>query len=317
MDAPKVFVGIDVSKKQLDVAVLPGKLRFRIPNTDSGIHQLIQRLTPLQPQLILLEATGGYEILAAASLSQANLTVHVINPRQVRDFARSTGRLAKTDILDAQILAHFAAVVQPEPRPWPDAQQRELAALMARRRQLVDMIVMEENRLQATFFPRVRQSLQEHLHYLKKQLKELERDLDDFIRQSPLWLEKVQLLQSVPGVGPATSGSLLAWVPELGTLNRRKISALVGLAPLNRDSGQMRGKRTIWGGRKRVRKPLYMATLSACRFNPVIRAFYQCLIKAGKLPKVAITACMRKLLTILNAILKNRQPWRLNPGQAT
>lgn len=317
MDPQKVFVGIDVSKKQLDVAVMPGKRRLRTPNTDSGIQQLLQWLTPLQPQLILLEASGGYEILAAASLRQAHLTVHVINPRQVRDFARSTGRLAKTDILDAQVLAHFAAVVQPEPRPWPDAQQQELAALIARRRQLVDMIVMEENRLQATFFPRVRQSLQEHLHSLKKQLKELERDLDDFIRQSPIWLEKVQLLQSVPGVGPATSGSLLAWVPELGTLNRRKISALVGLAPLNRDSGQLRGKRTIWGGRKRVRQPLYMATLSACRFNPVIRAFYQCLLKAGKLPKVAITACMRKLLTILNAILKNRQPWRLNPGQAT
>jgi len=242
-------------------------------------------------------------------LRQAGLPAHIINPRQVRDFARSSGRLAKTDKIDAAVLAHFAQALKPSLRPWPDEQQQELAALMSRRRQLVEMLVMEKNRLAMTFSPRVRRSLQTNLQSLKEQLKELEQDLDDFIRQSLIWLEKDQLLQSVPGVGPLTSQSLLAWVPELGTLNRKKIAALVGLAPFNRDSGQMRGKRTIWGGRARVRPPLYMATLAACRVNPAIRAFYLRLLAVGKSKKLALTACMRKLLTILNAILKQQQPW--------
>ena len=309
MHSESVFVGIDVSKDQLDIAIRPGEVRFRESNNDSGIQALIARLLSLKPQLILLEATGGYEILAAASLRQAGLPAHIINPRQVRDFARSSGRLAKTDKIDAAVLAHFAEALKPDLRPWPDEQQQELAALMSRRRQLVEMLVMEKNRLAMTFSPRVRRSLQTNLQSLKEQLKELEQDLDDFIRQSLIWLEKDQLLQSVPGVGPLTSQSLLAWVPELGTLNRKKIAALVGLAPFNRDSGQMRGKRTIWGGRARVRPPLYMATLAACRVNPAIRAFYLRLLAVGKSKKLALTACMRKLLTILNAILKQQQPW--------
>lgn len=309
MHSESVFVGIDVSKDQLDIAIRPGEVRFRESNHDSGIQALIARLVSLKPQLILLEATGGYEILAAASLRQAGLPAHIINPRQVRDFARSSGRLAKTDKIDAAVLAHFAEALKPSLRPWPDEQQQELAALMSRRRQLVEMLVMEKNRLAMTFSPRVRRSLQTNLQSLKEQLKELEQDLDDFIRQSLIWLEKDQLLQSVPGVGPLTSQSLLAWVPELGTLSRKKIAALVGLAPFNRDSGQMRGKRTVWGGRARVRPPLYMATLAACRVNPAIRAFYLRLLAVGKSKKLALTACMRKLLTILNAILKQQQPW--------
>lgn len=309
MHSESVFVGIDVSKDQLDIAIRPGEVRFRESNNDSGIQALIARLLSFKPQLILLEATGGYEILAAAALRQAGLPAHIINPRQVRDFARSSGRLAKTDKIDAAVRAHFAEALKPSLRPWPDEQQQELAALMSRRRQLVEMLVMEKNRLAMTFSPRVRRSLQTNLQSLKEQLKELEQDLDDFIRQSPIWLQKDQLLQSVPGVGPLTSQSLLAWVPELGTLNRKKIAALVGLAPFNRDSGQMRGKRTVWGGRARVRPPLYMATLAACRVNPAIRAFYLRLLAVGKSKKLALTACMRKLLTILNAILKQQQPW--------
>jgi len=309
MHSEATFVGIDVSKDQLDIAIRPGEARFRESNDDSGIQALIVRLLSLEPQLILLEATGGYEILAAASLRQAGLPAHIINPRQVRDFARSSGRLAKTDKIDAAILAHFAEALKPDLRPWPDEQQQELAALMSRRRQLVEMLVMEKNRLAMTYSPRVRKSLQTNLQSLKEQLKELEQDLDDFIRQSPVWLKKAQLLQSVPGIGPLTCQSLLAWLPELGTLNRKKIAALVGLAPFNRDSGQMRGKRTIWGGRARLRPPLYMATLAACRVNPAIRAFYLRLVAAGKSKKLALTACMRKLLIILNAILKEQQPW--------
>jgi len=309
MHQQSVFVGIDVSKHQLDIAIRPGEVRFREANDDPGIQALIRRLLPLKPRLILLEATGGYEILAAASLRQAGLAAHIINPRQVRDFARSAGRLAKTDKIDAAVLAHFAEALQPSLRPWPDDQQQELAALMSRRRQLVEMIVMEKNRLAMTLSPRVRRSLQTNLQSLKEQLRELEQELHDFLRQSPIWLKKDQLLQSVPGVGPLTSQSLMAWVPELGTLSRQKIAALVGLAPFNRDSGQMRGKRTIWGGRARVRPPLYMATVAACRVNPVIRAFYLRLLAAGKSKKLALTACMRKLLTILNAILKQQQPW--------
>lgn len=312
MDQQQVYIGIDVSKKQLDVAIRPGNDFFRVANDDLGIAALVQRLVSLQPQLILLEASGGFETLAAASLRQADLPAQIINPRQVRRFADSTGRLAKTDKIDAGVLAHFAEVLKPPLRPWPEAQQQELAALMTRRRQLVEMVVMEKNRLGTAWSPKVRKSLQVHLQALQEQLKELEQDLDDFIRRSPLYLAKDQLLQTVPGVGALTSQSLLAWLPELGTLNRKQIAALVGVAPFNRDSGQMRGRRTVWGGRKQVRPSLYMATIAACRFNPAIQHFYQRLLQAGKRKKVAITACMRKLLTILNAVLKHQQPWRLD-----
>ena len=310
MDQKQVFIGIDVSKKQLDVATRPAMAHFQVGNDDQGIATLIQRLRELKPQLILLEASGGFETLAAASLRQADLPAQIINPRQVREFARSTGKLAKTDKIDAAVLAHFAQLLQPPLRPWPEAEQQELAALMTRRRQLVEMIVMEKNRLGTAWSAKVRKSLQVHLHLLQEQLQELEQDLDDFIRHSPLYLEKAQLLQTVPGVGPLTSQSLIAWLPELGALNRKQIAALVGVAPFNRDSGQLRGRRTVWGGRKQVRPSLYMATIAACRFNPAIRTFYQRLLQAGKRKKVAITACMRKLLTILNAMLKHHQPWR-------
>lgn len=312
MDQQQVYIGIDVSKKQLDVAIRPGNDFFQVANDDLGLAALVQRLVSLQPQLILLEASGGFETLAAASLRQADLPAQIINPRQVRRFADSTGRLAKTDKIDAGVLAHFAEVLKLPLRPWPEAQQQELAALMTRRRQLVEMVVMEKNRLGTAWSPKVRKSLQVHLQALQEQLKELEQDLDDFIRRSPLYLEKDQLLQSVPGVGALTSQSLMAWLPELGTLNRKQIAALVGVAPFNRDSGQMRGRRTVWGGRKQVRPSLYMATIAACRFNPAIQNFYQRLLQAGKRKKVAITACMRKLLTILNAVLKHQQPWRLD-----
>lgn len=313
MDQKQVFVGIDVSKRQLDVATRPETASFQVSNDDQGITALIQRLADLEPQLILLEASGGFETLAAASLRQAGLPAQIINPRQVREFARSTGKLAKTDKIDASVLAHFAQLLQPPLRPWPETHQQELAALMTRRRQLVEMVVMEKNRLGTAWSPKVRKSLQVHLHSLQEQLNDLEQDLDDFIRRSPLYLEKDQLLQSVPGVGPLTSQSLIAWLPELGALNRKQIAALVGVAPFNRDSGQLRGRRMVWGGRKQVRPSLYMATIAACRANPVIRAFYQRLVQAGKRKKVAITACMRKLLTILNAVLKYQQPWAYAP----
>jgi transposase len=312
MDHKQVFVGIDVSKKHLDVSVRPGDEFFRVSNDDPGIADLVQRLIDSHPQLILLEASGGYEILAAAALRQADLPAQIINPRQVREFARSTGKLAKTDKIDASVLAHFAQLLQPPLRPWPEAQQQELAALMTRRRQLVEMVVMEKNRLATAWSPKVRKSLQVHLQALQEQLNELEQDLNDFIRRTPLYLAKDQLLQTVPGVGALTSQSLMAWLPELGTLNRKQIAALVGVAPFNRDSGHMRGLRTVWGGRKQIRSSLYMATIAACRFNPAIQNFYQRLLQAGKRKKVALTACMRKLLTILNAVLKHQQPWRLD-----
>ena len=311
MDPEQVFVGIDVSKKHLDVAIRPGTDFFTVSNDDQGIADLVRRLADLNPQLILLEASGGYEILAAAALRHAGLPAQIINPRQVREFARSTGKLAKTDKIDAGVLAYFAQLLQPPLRPWPEALQQELAALMTRRRQLVEMLVMEKNRLSTARSAKVRNSLQLHLQYLTSELQELERELNDLSRRSPLYLEKDQLLQSVPGIGPLTSQSLLAWLPELGALNRKQIAALVGVAPFNQDSGQKRGRRKVWGGRKQIRPSLYMATLAACRFNPAIRTFYQRLLQAGKRQKVALTACMRKLLTILNAVLKHQQPWRL------
>jgi transposase len=233
----------------------------------------------------------------------------MVNPRQVRDFAKATGRLAKTDRLDAQVLAHFAQAVQPVPHPLPDAQTQELTALLTRRRQVVEMLTAEKNRLRATRSEVVRQRVQDHIRWLEQELAGLDRDLDHTIRESSLWREKDNLLRSVPGVGPVVSVTLLADLPELGTLSHHQIAALVGVAPLNRDSGRFRGKRMVWGGRGRVRAALYMAALSATRYNPIIKAFYHRLCGAGKARKVALTACMRKLLTILNAMLKHRQTW--------
>ena len=308
MTQAQSYVGIDVSKDYLDVAVRPTGQQWRMGNTEEGRDQLVERLQGLSPVLVVLEATGSLEVPVAAALGTADLPVAVVNPRQVRDFARATGKLAKTDKLDAQVLALFAERVRPVPRPLPNLQSRELSALLARRRQLVAMLTTERNRL-GTALPNVRPGIQEHIAWLESKLGELSDRMSQLLRESPLWRETEDLLRGVPGVGPVLSTTLLAELPELGTLDRRQIAALVGVAPLNRDSGTLRGKRTVWGGRAKVRAVLYMAALVASRFNPVIRAFYQRLLAAGKPKKVALTACMRKLLTILNAILKHRTPW--------
>lgn len=306
------FVGIDVSKAQLDSAVRPTGEHWTSPNDEPGIAVTVKRITAMGSTLVVLEATGGMEIPLAGALTAAGIAVAVVNPRQVRDYAKATGRLAKTDRLDAEILARFAEVVRPEPRPLPDAAGMELAALMGRRRQLIEMLTAEKNRLGAAS-RRVRWNIQVHIDWLERQLSQLDKDLADLIQRSPIWREKDDLLQSVPGVGPVLSSTLLANLPELGTLNRRQIAALVGVAPLNRDSGTLRGKRTVWGGRAVIRQVLYMSALIATRFNPVIRTFYQRLCEAGKAKKVALTACMRKLLTILNAMVKHKTPWRRTP----
>ena len=307
MTTPQVFVGIDVSKAQLDLALRP-EGRFSVSNDEAGWAQIITRLRAVSPALVVLEATGGLEIPLTGALVMAGLPVVVVNPRQVRDFAKATGQLAKTDALDAQTLAHFAEVLRPEPRPLPDAETQMLAALLTRRRQLVEMLTAEKNRL-ASARQTIRKSLRAHLAWLDHALEQTDADLAKAIRQSPVWRENDELLRSVPGVGPVLTTTLLANVPELGTLTHKQIAALVGVAPLNRDSGTLRGRRTVWGGRAQVRAVLYMSAIVAARFNPVIRAFYQRLCAAGKAQKLALTACMRKLLIILNAMLKHRTPW--------
>ena len=306
-DSP-LFVGIDVSKRCLDVAVRPTGEVWQTQNDARSISTLVEHLVELAPRLVVLEATGGIELALTVEGAAAGLPIAVVNPRHVRDFARAGGTLAKTDALDAQVLAHFAEAMHPEPRPLPDATTQELKALVARRRQLVEMITAEKNRLgSATLL--VRSQLQGHIRWLEGSLKELDKDLGDYIRSSPIWRAKDKALRSAPGVGPVLTMTLLAGLPELGTLNRGEIAALVGVAPFNRDSGTLRGKRKVWGGRGQVRAALYMAALVATRYNPVIRDFYQRLCGAGKPKKVALTACMRKLLVILNAMLKHGQTW--------
>jgi len=258
--------------------------------------------------VVVVEATGGLEISLTAALGVAGLPVAVVNPRQVRDFARATGKLAKTDKLDAQLLAQFGAMVQPPARPLPDAQHRELQAMVTRRQQLIGMLTAEKNRLRRTT-PRVRHQIEVHVQWLREQLREVDRDLEHFLRTSPLWQEDAKVLRSAPGVGPIVTATLIARLPELGSLNCKQVAALVGVAPFNRDSGTLRGKRTVWGGRGALRTALYMATLVATRHNPVLRAFYQRLCNAGKPKKVALTACMRKLLIILNSMIKNHRTW--------
>lgn len=308
-----VFVGIDVAKATLDVAVAPTAERWTLAYTEREVAGLVTRLTSLHPALVVLEATGALEGPLVGALATAGLPVVVVNPRQVRDFAKATGTLAKTDALDAAVLAHFAAAVRPTPRPLPDAATQALAALVTRRRQLVGMLTAERNRLAQA--PRaLRAEIQGHITWLQRRLGRLDEDLNQAIRTSPAWRAQDDLLQSAPGVGPVLARTLLASLPELGTLNRKAIAALVGVAPLNRDSGTFRGRRRVWGGRAAVRAVLYMGTLVAVRHNPVLRAFYQRLRAAGKLPKVALTACMRKLLTILNAMVKHQQRW--NPAYA-
>jgi transposase len=311
MPQGSIFVGIDVAKAHLDIALRPTAEGWRVANDDPGITPLVARLRDLQPVLIVLEATGGLEVPVTAALSAAGLPVVVVNPRQARDFAKATGRLAKTDALDAHGLAHFAEAVRPAQRPLPDAQTQALSAQLARRRQLLDMLTAEKNRLGSA--PRTIQAdIQAHITWLERRLTDLNDDLGKAIRASPVWREQDDLLQSTPGVGPVLSHTLVADLPELGSLSRQQVAALVGVAPLNRDSGTLRGKRTVWGGRAQVRAVLYMSTLVAVRYNPVLQRFYERLRRAGKAPKVALTACMRKLLTILNAMVKHRTPWQQN-----
>ena len=308
VEAEHIYVGIDVAKSQLDIAVRPMGEQWSVSNDEEGIGHLVSRLKALSPVVVVLEATGGFEKPVVASLATAGLPVAVVNPRQVRDFARATGRLAKTDRLDAQVLAQFAEAVRPSVRPLPDDQAKALEALLARRRQVVGMITAEKNRLR-TAGPHVRQDILDHIAWLERDLAKLDAEMGETVRQSPLWREKDQLLRSVPGVGPVLSLTLLAELPELGSLNRRQIAALVGVAPLNRDSGSQRGRRRIWGGRARLRAVLYMGALAASRHNPVIALFHDRLCAAGKPKKLALTACMRKLLTILNAMVKHQTPW--------
>ncbi len=308
------YVGIDVSKGYLDVAARPTGEQWRVSNTEDELGHLVDRLQGLSPALVVLEATGRLAVPVAAALATVGLPVAVVNPRQVRDFAKATGKLAKTDRLDAQVLALFAERVRPVPRPLPDPQTQELIALLARRRQIVAMLVTEQNRL-GVALPSVCPGIEEHIAWLKERLGGLQDGMAKLLRDSPLWRENENLLRGVPGVGPVLSLTLLGELPELGALGRRQIAALVGVAPLNRDSGTRRGKRSVWGGRAKVRAALYMGALVATRFNPLIKAFYQRLLAAGKPKKVALTACMRKLLTILNAMLKHRSPWQLPSPQ--
>jgi len=303
------FVGIDVAKAELEVVVRPSGARWTVTNNPAGLAQLQERLQASAPSLIVLEATGGYEVAVVAALATAALPVVVLNARQVRDFARATGRLAKTDAIDAGVLAHFAEVVRPPVRPLPDAMTQSLQAWLMRRRQLVEMLLAEEQRRSRAPRP-IQRQIDQHVRWLRAQLGAVEKDLAQTLRESPVWREKDNLLRSVPGVGPVLTTTLLGDVPELGQLNRKQIAALIGVAPLNRDSGTYRGRRAVWGGRAHVRATLYMATLTAARYNPVIRAFYERLVAAGKPKKVALTACMRKLLTILNAMIARRTAWK-------
>lgn len=309
MNQPSLYVGLDVSKSTLDIAVRPTGEQWQVPRSEDGLQDLVTRLSELQPQLIVMEATGGLEALVVAALLSAKLLVSVVNPRQVRDFARATGKLAKTDRLDAAVLAHFAQAVNPMPQPLPDVQLETLEGMLTRRRQVVGMLTSEKNRL-LTASPLVRQNILSHIAWLEQSLTQLDNELRQTLRASSVWKEKEDLLRSVPGVGPVLSVTLLAGLPELGTLNRQQIAALAGVAPLNRDSGSLRGKRTVWGGRAAVRAALYMGALAASRCNPVIAAFYQRLCAAGKAKKVALTACMHKMLTILNAMLKHHTRWQ-------
>ena len=308
MKQEETYVGIDVAKARVDIATRPGGDVWSVDYDEQAVSELVSSLLAMEPTMVLLEATGGLEVPLVSALAAAALPVVVVNPRQVRDFARATGKLAKTDALDAQVLAHFAEAVRPSVRPLRDADTQELNFLTTRRSQLVTMLVSEKNRLGRASHS-VRPRIQSHITWLEQELSDLDNDLREALRRSPVWREKDDLLRSVPGVGEQLSLSLLAYLPELGTLNRKQIAALVGVAPFNRDSGPRRGKRSVWGGRSRVRATLYMASLSASRYNPVLRVFYQRLLAAGKPKKVALTACMRKLLTILNAMIRSGQHW--------
>jgi len=304
------FIGIDVAKDRLDVHTRPGGEVFAVARDSNGLAMLVERLQRLAPALVALEATGGYETVVASALGAAQLPLAVVNPRQIRDFARATGKLAKTDRIDAAAIAHFAEAVRPPARPLADAEARALGELVARRRQVIEMIIAERHRRRMASQRRVIRAIERHLALLQAELSELEGDIDDAIRKSPAWQADADLLVSVPGVGKVTLRTLIAELPELGHLNRRKIAALVGVAPINCDSGTLRGRRTIAGGRPAVRTALYMAALVASRANPVIAAYYAKLRAAGKTGKQALVAGMRRLVVILNAILRDRKPWQ-------
>ncbi|QWV91940.1 IS110 family transposase [Geomonas oryzisoli] len=306
---PKVAVaGVDVSKENLDLFVIPLGVSQRFVNDESGCNELVKVLAELAPSRVIFESTGGLEMLAAGIASAASLPVVIINPRQIRDFAKACGLLAKTDKLDAKVIALFGQKIEPEIRPLKDEPAQELSALISRRRQLVEMLTAEKNRLSAA--PKsVRDGITRHIEWLEEQIRSYDDDISRFIQSSPMWKAKGEILTSVKGIGPVTAATLLAALPELGSVTRQQISALVGLCPYNRDSGRVKGKRSIWGGRAAVRCVLYMAALAAVRFNPTIKVFYDRLRNAGKVHKVAITATMRKLLVILNAMLRDNQPW--------
>jgi transposase len=306
----RIVIGIDVSKDRLDVHVRPTGDAFAVARDGEGVAALCQRLVALGPALVVVEATGGFEVVVAAGIAAAGLPLAVVNPAQIRTFARAIGRLAKTDPLDAELIARFAEAVRPEPRPVPDAQARALGELIARRRQVIDMMTAERNRRRHLSQRRLLKGVDRVLALLQKELSAIEHDIDDAIRRTPAWRESEDLLASAPGVGNIVARTLIAELPELGTLKSKKITALVGVAPFNRDSGRYRGRRSIAGGRAPVRSALYMATLTAIRCNPVIADFYKRLTAAGKPKKVAIVACMRKLLIILNAMLRDKQPWK-------
>jgi transposase len=307
--SPVRHVGIDVSKERLDVCSLPDGGTFSVANDRAGIDELLARLLEgVRPELVVLEATGKYERPAAVAVAAAGIAVAVVNPRQARDFAKAAGRLAKTDRIDAQVLARFAGAVGPRPSVLPDEEARVLQDILVRRRQLLEMMVAEKNRLQMASEAMARR-IAAHVRWLEKELSRVDRELDEAVRESETWRANEELLRSVPGVGPVLARTLLAELPELGTLPRRRLCALVGVAPFNRDSGTFRGKRQVWGGRAPVRAALYMGALVATRHNPLIREFYERLLAAGKPKKVALVACMRKLLSILNAVMRDRVPW--------
>lgn len=303
------FVGIDVSKSTLDVCIEPAVQTMHVAYDEAGIKQIVVRLQGISPTLIVMEATGGLEVRIATELASKGLPVAVINPRQARDFAKATGQLAKTDLVDAAVLAAFAKAIRPQARPLKDADSRALDEMVGRRRQLIDMRVQETLRLGTAASKPLEKSLNKHIAWLDKQITEIDTDLTNRLRESDVWRAKDDLLRGIPGVGPVTTLTMLAKCPELGMLNRREIAALAGVAPLANDSGKHRGKRFIWGGRADVRAVLYMAALSAIRYNDTIKVFAERLKQAGKPPKVVIVACMRKLLIIMNSMLKNNTPW--------
>jgi transposase len=305
-----MFVGIDVAKAWVDVVVVPAGPRQRVGTDAAALEGLVRELVALAPTVIVVEASGGYESALVSACGVAGLPIVVVNPRQVRDFAKALGRLAKTDQLDAEVLALFGERVRPPVRPLRDADTQTLSALLLRRRQLLDMLVAERQRRAQVTAARVVQSLDEHIRYLAARVRDVDAELQTALKASPLWQVKAQLLRSVPGIGPTTALTLLGDLPELGQLSRRQIAALVGVAPMNRDSGTQRGTRTTWGGRATVRTALYMATITAVRCNPVLRTFYQRLRAAGKRPKVARIATVHKLLTIINAMVKHQTAWQ-------